>query len=405
MMIIFPEIRVQLHILQEIVHPAHIPFQAESQSFILHISGHLRPGCGLLCNHHGTFVASQYTGIQMLEEVNGFQVFIIPVFVGHPLAVLLAVIQVQHRRHCVHPETVHMKFFNPVQSIGNQEIPHLIAPIIKDLRAPVRMFPLPGVRMLIAGSAVKFSQPMGIFRKMGGNPVQNHADFILMKIIHQIFKLQRTPIAGCGGIIACHLVSPGAVKGMLGNSHQLHMGIAHLFHIVHKGLGKFLIIIKPVLVIRRNGVLLPGTGMHFINHQRLLLHIKALPLFQPDSVTPVELADIHNLGCISRPELCRICIGVRFVKLFSMCSFDKEFIELSLTGPRHKCLIDADFSHLGHRMGRSIPLIKLSNYMHFLGIGRPYGEIHSFALSHCHGMGAQLLIDFIVGALPQQILI
>ena len=42
-MMLFSEIWIQLHVFEKIMHPAHVPFQAESKSIVLRLSGHLRP--------------------------------------------------------------------------------------------------------------------------------------------------------------------------------------------------------------------------------------------------------------------------------------------------------------------------------------------------------------------------
>ena len=53
----FAEVRVQLHILQEIVHPAHVPLEGKAQSAFLRIVGDKRPCGGFLSNDHGTVTA------------------------------------------------------------------------------------------------------------------------------------------------------------------------------------------------------------------------------------------------------------------------------------------------------------------------------------------------------------
>ena len=75
----------------------------------------------------------------MLEKFYGFQVLVSAVFIGYPLTVLFAVIQIKHRRHGVHPDTVHMEFPQPEKHIGDEEILHLRLAVIEDLGAPVRM--------------------------------------------------------------------------------------------------------------------------------------------------------------------------------------------------------------------------------------------------------------------------
>ena len=58
-MVIFSEIRIQLHILQEVMHPSHIPFQAEAQAAVLGIAGDQRPCRRFLGDHDNTFIFSK----------------------------------------------------------------------------------------------------------------------------------------------------------------------------------------------------------------------------------------------------------------------------------------------------------------------------------------------------------
>ena len=67
----------------------------------------------------------------MLEKFNGFQIFIAAVTVGNPVAVLPAVIQIEHGGDGIHPESVHVVFFHPVNGVGNEEIVYLILAVIK----------------------------------------------------------------------------------------------------------------------------------------------------------------------------------------------------------------------------------------------------------------------------------
>ena len=50
--IIFTEIRIQFHVIQEIMHPSHIPFVSKIQTAIFGFSGYHRPCGGFFCDHH-----------------------------------------------------------------------------------------------------------------------------------------------------------------------------------------------------------------------------------------------------------------------------------------------------------------------------------------------------------------
>ena len=124
-MIIFPEIRVKLHIFQEIVHPAHIPLEGKSKTVIFNILRNTRPCSGFLRNYHCSVISSTDEGIQMFKEPDGLQIFLAAIFVRHPLTVLFSIIQIQHGCHRIHTKTIYMIFIEPEQRIGNQEIPYL----------------------------------------------------------------------------------------------------------------------------------------------------------------------------------------------------------------------------------------------------------------------------------------
>ena len=60
-------------------------------------------------------------------------------FVGHPLAVLLSVIQIKHGRYSVYPDAVYVELPQPEQHIGDQEILHLGLAVVEYLGPPVRV--------------------------------------------------------------------------------------------------------------------------------------------------------------------------------------------------------------------------------------------------------------------------
>ena len=93
---VLPEIRIQLHIFCKIVHPSHIPFQAESKTVILRGPCYLRPCGRLFRDHDSALISSQNNGVQMLKELDRLKVLISAIFICDPLTVLLSVIQIKH---------------------------------------------------------------------------------------------------------------------------------------------------------------------------------------------------------------------------------------------------------------------------------------------------------------------
>ena len=206
-----------------------------------------------------------------------------------------------------------MEFLNPEQGIGNEEILHLIFPIVEHLGSPIRVLSLSGVCVFISRHSVKFCQSMGIFWEMCRHPVQNDTDFMFMHIIHEIAEIFRRSVTGGRRIISGNLVSPGTVKGVLCNSHKFYMGVAHIFHIIGQCVSQFPVIVKARVLFLSARVLFPRTRMHFIDGHGVFLGVKLLPFFHPCSVPPFESLQIHNFRGIARTHFRKITVRVGFV--------------------------------------------------------------------------------------------
>ena len=127
----------------------------------------------------------------MLEELDGLEISVSTVLVRYPLAIFAAIVEVEHGRYCVDTESVDVILVIPVQRVADEEVLHLILTVIEDLRAPVRMLALSRVRILIGRSAVEIRQSLRILWEVRRYPVEDHADTMLVKIIHQVHELLR----------------------------------------------------------------------------------------------------------------------------------------------------------------------------------------------------------------------
>ena len=202
------EDRIELHIIKEIIHPAHVPLIVKSEAALLYRGRHLRP-CGRLFRDQKRTVRIFFINrIQMFEKLNRFQVLIAAVNICHPLTVILAIVEIQHRSDRIHPDTVCMIYVFPEQRIGDQEVRYLRPAIIVNQRAPVRVGTLARIEVLVQASAVKCTQPERIARKMSRYPVQDDSDALLMHVIHEIHEILRCAIPGGRRIVAGHLIAP-----------------------------------------------------------------------------------------------------------------------------------------------------------------------------------------------------
>ena len=366
------------------MHPSHVPLEGKAQPVLFGMLRHLWPRGGFLGNDKSTVVAPLDYCVQVLKELDGFQVLVASVFVGDPLAFLASVVQVQHGCHRVHPEAVHVVLFHPVERIADEEVLDLIFTVIKYLGAPVRMFALPGVRIFKKGFSVKVSQAMGILGKVGRNPVQYDAYAVFMQVVYEIHELFRCAIAGGRGKVSRHLISPGTVKWMFCNAHQLHMGIAHLFYISCQLMGCLCVCIKAVLF--RPVPFTPGTQMHFVNAHGQLLYICLGPLFDPRAVSPGKALDIGcDRGC-TRTVFSAEGKGICLVENLAGLGGNGEFIELSQLHARIENLPDTGFGDTFHGAGLRIPVVKIAYQMDLFCVGGPDGEVDTFLSLVCLGM-------------------
>ena len=93
-MVKLAEVGVQLDIVADVVHPAHVPLEVEAQTAVVHRLGHLGPGGGLLRHHQHVGMSGEDGGVQVLEELDGLQILMAAVDVGKPLPLLAVVVQV-----------------------------------------------------------------------------------------------------------------------------------------------------------------------------------------------------------------------------------------------------------------------------------------------------------------------
>ena len=285
-----------LHIINKVVHPSHIPLVVKTQAVVFYFACDLRPGCGFFCDKQGIRMFFLKDRVQMFQELYGFQIFISAVDISYPFSVIFSIIQVKHRGHSVHTDSVGMILLCPEQSVGDQEIFHLRTSVIVDQGSPMRMHTLSGIQMLVQTCAVKIRKTEGIFGEVSRHPVQDHADPLLVHVVHKVHKVLTASIAAGGGIITGYLISPGFVQRMFHNRHQFHMGVSHFFYIIsQKGSDLSVIIKEPAFLFRFS----PGAQVHLIYSQRLLLVMELFSGLHPFSVIPLILLQVGNYrGCL-----------------------------------------------------------------------------------------------------------
>ena len=275
--------KIGLHVVQGVVHPAHVPLVVEAQAAVLRRVGHERPRGGLLSHHHHVREVGLHGAVDLTDKRAGVQVLLGTVLVELLLAGIIdAKVEVQHAGHAVHANAVHVEVLEPVQHVGDQEGADLATGEVELVRAPVRVN-----LVLKQHVAVKGGKAVGVGTKTAGHPVHDHANARLVACIDKMHELLRVAITRRGGIVASRLVAPGAIEGMLHERHDLDMRIAHVAHVVHElhrqivvgielaalrgeGIhGARIVAVLVRIALWRVAVALPRANMHLVDVERL----------------------------------------------------------------------------------------------------------------------------------------
>ena len=104
--VVLPVDRLVGDVGQRVVHPAHVPLQPEAQAAQVRRPGDARPGRGLLGDRDDAGHALVDRRVGLLQQLHGLEVLAAAVLVGHPLAVLARVVEVEHRGDGVDPQAV-----------------------------------------------------------------------------------------------------------------------------------------------------------------------------------------------------------------------------------------------------------------------------------------------------------
>ena len=377
--------KIGLHVVQGVVHPAHVPLVVEAQAAVLRRVGHKRPCSGLLGHHHHVWIVCLNSAVDLTDKRAGVQIFLGTVLVELLLPRIVdAKVEVQHAGHAVHANAVHVEVLEPVQHVGDQEGADLAAGEVKLVRAPV------GVNLVLKQHvAVKGGKAVGVGAKTAGHPVHDHADARLVARIDKVHELLRVAVARRGGIVAGRLVAPGAIEGMLHKRHYLNVRVAHVAHVVHElhrqvvvgielaalrgeGIhGSGVVAVLVGLALRRVAVALPRANVHLVDVKGLRHVVMAGASLEPSRVVPLVAIEGPQHARGTRRALGLKGIRIGLVELFALVGLDEILIELALLGARNKAFPNSARMHGHQRVGLLIPVVKFANDVNTLYVGRP----------------------------------
>ena len=368
----FPIDGIQADIIQHIIHPAHIPLIVEAHATGIDRFGYKRPGSGLLRNHQCLRMILEYRFIELLDELHGFQIATIPIFIRLPIAILPGIIQIKHIGHRIDTQAIDMELLQPKKCVGNQKALHFCTPIIKIRSSPFPVLcPLLIIRF-IERLSIKVPQPLVILAKMAWHPVHDDRNPICMGLIHQILEILRAAIPTGHRIIAGCLIAPGTIIRMLTERHELQMGIMHILDIADQ-----LICQIPIAEIATLQGTTPGTQMHLIRQHGGLIGTLLLFLCIPSCILPIIAGKIIYLRCRLRLLLRKktIRIGLHDMRATPL-RLDRIFIDGLLCQAFDEYTPYLPILELLHLMAARIPFIEFPYDTHGLGMRCPYSKAH-----------------------------
>ncbi len=288
-----PPHRVLLEVAQRVVHPAHVPLEAEAQAADVRGPRDAGPGGRLLGRADDPRLAGVGDLVELLEERDRLQVLAPAVLVGHPLAGLAGVVEVEHRGHGVDAQAVGVVLAQPVQGAGEQEVPHLVAPEVEDQRAPVGVRAAARVGVLVQRGAVELRQAPGVAREVRGHPVEDHADAVLVQAIGERPEAVGLAEARRHREVRGHLVAPRAAERVAHHRQQLDVREAHVLDVGGQLVGELGVVQRAVVLER---VQAPRAEVDLVDAHRLAQRLALRALGHPLAVAPLVVAAVHDRG-------------------------------------------------------------------------------------------------------------
>ena len=197
------------------MHPAEIPFVVEAEAALVHRTGDAGVGGRVLRNQQGGGVACLEAVVHVLEKVERVAVD----------AALRVALPVDEARDCVHAQAVEMELFEPVIRGGLEETAHFTARMDEVVAAPLALADR-AVRILIKRRAVILRQAVGVHREVHGHEIHDCADSGVVQAVDEQPELRRGAVARGRGEKSGVLVAPRAVKRVLGQRQEFHVGVA-----------------------------------------------------------------------------------------------------------------------------------------------------------------------------------
>src|SRR5207237_4247794 len=118
------------------------------------------------------------------------------------------------------------------EGTGKREAGYVVLAIVETVAVPVGMKAFPWVGVLVEVCAVEVAEPVFVGRKMGGHPVEDHADAALVQEIDEVHEVLWRAVAAARHEVAGGLVAPRAEERVLHDGQELDVGEAQTLQMI-----------------------------------------------------------------------------------------------------------------------------------------------------------------------------
>jgi hypothetical protein len=398
-MVVAPVDRVVLEVRQRVVHPAHVPLEAEAEAAQVGRPRHPRPRGRLLGRGDDAGLARVQDLVELLQERDRVEVLAAAELVRHPLALLARVVEVEHRRHGVDADAVDVVLAHPEQRVGDQEVPHLVAPEVEHQRAPVRVRAAPRVGVLVQRGSVEARQRELVAREVRRHPVEDHAEPVAVQAVDELAEVVRRAEARRRRVVAGHLVAPGAAERVVHDRQQLEVGEAHVLRVGGELVGQLEIGQRAAVLERIEP---PRAEVDLVDRHRLVERRRRVAPLEPLRVAPLVLRLVHDRGGLRRLlGLERVRVGL--VEAVAVRPRDLVLVVRAPADLGHEQLPDAARAERAHRMQPAVPPVEVADHRDRLRGRRPDRERRAPHALVLHHVRAEPGVDLLVAALARQV--
>src|SRR5215831_7946552 len=142
------------------------------------------------------------------------------------------------------------------------------------------------IGVLVKIASIEERQAVIVTGKMRWNPVEDHANSVLMQVVDEEHEILRRAVATSGSKVSRRLISPGTVKRMLHHRQELHMSESHVLNVITEPVRKLAIVERTVVFLRHAH---PRAEMQLVNRDWLVECVPLAPRTHPLQISPVVI--------------------------------------------------------------------------------------------------------------------